>query len=142
MPAQFSGERFGKDAGTQLPPVGEDESVFAGNLWSPDSRYLVGTVQMQPYDAIYDVDTGEYRVLYGPQASGDTRFEGWLPDGRAVVTEGEKRFVVDFDAGSWTPVPDPPVPLEASTLSPGPHGRFLYYIVSSDEADIWIAEIE
>ena len=88
------------------------------------------------------MDTGDYRVLEGPEASGANHFEGWLPDGRAVVTEGEKRFVVDFDAGSWTPVPDPPVPLEASTLSPGPDGRFLYYIVSSDEADIWIAEIE
>ena len=105
---------------------------------------MAGSVRRQRYDAIYDVEAGDYRILVGPEDSGINSLLGWLPDGRAVVTEGEKGFIVDFDAGSWTPLPDPPVPFDGdvSTLTTGPEGRFFYYLVTSDEADIWIAEIE
>ena len=109
-----------------------------------NSRYVAGGVRSQRYGAIYDVETGDYRILVGPEDSGINDFMGWLPDGRAVVAEAEKGFIVDFDAGSWTPLPDPPGPFDGdvSTLRTGPDGRFLYYLVTSDEADIWIAEIE
>ena len=132
-------ELLSKHQGIKLPPVGDSDGVFFADEWSPDGSYLAGSTRGELPPVLYDVELERYRILHG-QEEGRLYFAGWLPDGRAIVNDRTRTWVVDIDAASWTLVQTPSEDMRG--LTPSPDGRWLYFTTYSSEADIWIAEIE
>ena len=117
------------DDATVLPPVGEAEAVFQGWNWSSNSRYLAGRLLGSPGVAIFDFEKGDYRLFDTP-GGGAGVDRGWLADGRALVESEDDLYILDLDSGSFTPVPEPPYPLEdADARVVSPDGRWLYFTV-------------
>ncbi len=123
-----------------LPEVPSGNGSFQPTDWSPDGRWLVGTVGPAPDtdDRVsiwrLDVEAGEYDFLAEGTAA------AWMADGRRVlfrIDDPAGFYVVDTVSRAVQPVNVPPG--ESMVLSPD--NRRAYLVLVEEESDIWMLEI-
>jgi Tol biopolymer transport system component len=133
---------------TALPPVDEEAGVRFGGIgplrWSPDGRYLAGvTIGSMPRPVLFDVERGDYVFLDEDLSPGSAY--AWASDGRVVVVVFDKNEIrlVDVETGassrfaaSWVG------PDDVVQVRPTPDLEWLYYLATSTESDVWLAEID
>ncbi|HYX25261.1 MAG TPA: protein kinase [Thermoanaerobaculia bacterium] len=126
-----------------LPPP-ENGELFAPHAWSPDGRYLAGTLEQGtdesgiPGVVVYSFATNRYERLTdaGSQPI-------WLHDGRTLLyLQGGGIFRVDLKDRTPRPVLAPPANSAFKSLALAPDDRTLYAVRATDEGDIWMLTLK
>jgi Tol biopolymer transport system component len=126
----------------QLPALEGIEAVFSGNAWSPDGKYIGGSITDGSAFALYVVEEQRYRIIEIPGGGGGFVL-GWLPDGRALVGHDSELHALDIESKSLTRVVEPSyLPEDIGFPRLSSDGRWFFVKLQSDEADIWIAKVE
>jgi Tol biopolymer transport system component len=119
-----------------LPPL-EVKRALLPRSWSPDGLTLAGDldfyVSPQSVTLLYSFATRTYRAL--PEARGTPAF---LSDSRRLLVAQHDRIVlVDSLTGRASPV----LPVAAQGISVSKDDRWVTYIESHSEADVWMAAL-
>jgi serine/threonine protein kinase/Tol biopolymer transport system component len=103
---------------------------------SPDGGRLAGTLGGRGI-AVYDFGTGRLERLTDRGQS-----PVWLPGGQALLYLDEGRvFALDLRTGRSQQVLAPRPNSEFRSVSPGPDGKTLYLVRSTDEGGIWMRSL-
>jgi len=131
-------------SGSQQTPQalgGSSPEGFIPMEWSADGTMLVG---WQPLDGrrtivIYSFAEQRYQTF----ATGIGSFPIWLSDNRHVLfREGGKLFVLDRVSGNWREILSLKAPSLIGSYSLSRDNRRLYYTSASNEADVWLLNLE
>jgi len=131
-------------SGSQQTPQALGSSSPEGFIpmdWSADGTMLVG---WQPLDGrrtivIYLFAEQRYQTF----ATGVGSFPIWLSDNRHVLfREGGKLFVLDRVSGNWREILSLKAPSLIGSYSLSRDNRRLYYTSASNEADVWLLNLE
>ncbi len=143
---------YGDDDGFELPPHEDGVHRRSNPRWSPDSRYLPLWTIGGDEITFYDVERGSWVDFDAPGSPTGLRAGSWLSDGRAVMYgDGERRgsvrdpavYVLDLETGAFTPILERwERPADLRQLAITADSRWLYYLVTESEADIWTARLE
>ncbi len=115
--------------------------------WSPDGRWLVGTAwlrdnQMVHRAWVYSVETGIFDFS-APPLTGAARLKGvacWMSDSkRFLLLDGSRLYVVDRVTSRAREIHSLAAPSDGIALSKD--DRTIYFLSSSDQADIWLAQM-
>jgi serine/threonine protein kinase/Tol biopolymer transport system component len=125
-----------------LPPEGGKE-LFAAHAWSPDGRYLAGTLEQTdesgiPGVVVYSFEKSRYERLTdaGSQPI-------WLHDSRTLLYLQDGRiFRVSLDERTPRLVLAPPQSSAFKSLAVAPDDRTLYAVRATDEGDIWMLTLK
>jgi Tol biopolymer transport system component len=110
--------------------------------WSPNGKWLVGTAwplgkPTEDRVFMYSVENGVYHFL-PPPLRGTTR---WMSDSRRILLlDGRKLYVVDGRTSKAREIHSFAFPAAGIALSKD--DRTIYFLRASDEADIWLAELQ
>ena len=134
----------------ELPPYGTDGGDFEATSWSPDGRFVLGTLVSAAGErggvAVHELGGVGYRQL-----TGFGMLPEWLPDSRRAVFQGrpsgpasdrdypgdEGLFLVDREGGGPREVLAlPGVSLGYPAVSPD--GRWLVFVRIVSRADVWM----
>ena len=111
--------------------------------WSPDGRELVGAVRSHDGAttgmALLALADGTYRELPAIAGPGAAQF---LPGGRLVVGTGDRLVLLDLRSGVIREIAKATAGQRIEWLSLSQDGRWLAWLESADESDIWIAELD
>jgi len=129
---------------TPLRGMEIDDGVIQPSDWSPDGRWLLGSVYLPSGEvrgnALYDLAAGRSRRL-SVDARGGFKV-AWLPDGRHILYFTNRDVLVQQDIFTLErrvvaeSLPYPPNQLGSLVISPD--GRTLYYGARQVEANIWL----
>ncbi len=131
----------------EVIPLPLTERGYQGPVlrWSPDGKWLLGiawrrdkVTELRAF--VYSVDTRTFRMspeaLRGPSAGAR-----WLSDSRRIVMlDGNKLYVVDRDTLKGHEIHTFAFP--AAELALSNDDRAIYFVRTSDEADVWLAELQ
>ena len=128
---------------TPLPNITVPGGHLQPTLWSPDGRYLSGTVisgSGAPIGVgVYDFSTGKASKLSDDQQVWAAPF---LPDSKRVVaiTLDNRLLVIDVATGKRRVVPVTlPLPAGRDGVTVAPDGHAVYYGAMHVEANVWMA---
>ena len=124
-----------------VPPFREGFQI-APRAWSPDGKWLVGMTF--PRDRlgdgqafVYSVETHQYQLL--PSLLGF--MARWMSDSRRILDlHDNKLYVADRATGSAREIYA--FPFTAIELVLSSDNRTIYFLRTSEEADIWLAELQ
>jgi eukaryotic-like serine/threonine-protein kinase len=109
--------------------------------WSPDGTMLVGWQPLEKRRTIVVYFFAEQR--YQTFATGRGSFPIWLSDNRHVLfREGGKLFVLDRVSEKWREILSLKAPSLIGSYSLSRDNRRLYYTSASNEADVWLLNLE
>jgi Tol biopolymer transport system component len=121
----------------KLPAMSQDGDWFEPFSWSPDGRWLAGTVRSADGTdvsiGVFSLETHEYERLtdFGSRPS-------WLGDSRRLVFASQgKIFLLDRETKAYREL-FAPEDGDAWAVSISKDDRTLYFSLSRDEADIWL----
>jgi Tol biopolymer transport system component/predicted Ser/Thr protein kinase len=116
----------------KLPPAGGTNEGFNATSWSPDGRWLAGSIAGDV--VVYSFQSGRYSRL-----TGHGSFPHWLHDSsRLLYLDEGKLFLLDARTREVQPVLEPPASSAFCWLSIGPADRFLSLVRGSDEGHVWM----
>ena len=121
-----------------LPPLNVPDTWFAPARWSPDGKKIAGwqarTDGAFTGISIYSIETGTYDRITSDQGS----YPRWLSDSRRLVYyDSSKTYLVDSRSRRVREL------LSASgALAISPDNRWIYFIRSIVESDVWLAHLE
>ena len=133
----------GRPGSEQTPQAlgGDSPHGFIPMEWSPDGTMLVGWQPLHEKRAIVIYTFAEQR--YQTFATGFGAFPIWLNDNRRVLfREGSKLFVLDRMDGKWREILALRSPSQIGRYALSRDNRRLYYTSASNEADIWLLNLE
>ncbi|HVT14891.1 MAG TPA: protein kinase [Thermoanaerobaculia bacterium] len=117
---------------TELPPASGTNEGFNATSWSPDGRWLAGSIDGDV--VVYSFQSGRYSRL-----TGHGSFPHWLHDSsRLLYLDEGKLFLLDARTREVQPVLEPPASSAFYWLSIGPADRFLSLVRGSDEGHVWM----
>jgi len=136
-----------------LPPIDEDGRYLFDPEWSPDGTRLAGVVlranqapSANEGVAIYELDSGEYEIIFEPEEGTEVVGAFWRSDGLGMFFElidsDDSRVLASFDLGSEDLEEYWRAPEGASDLRPASDGSTVYFIQEVEEADLWLATLE
>ncbi|HUF07780.1 MAG TPA: protein kinase [Rhodothermales bacterium] len=116
-----------------------DGGSFAAWSWSPDGKWLSGSVSLAngsrvPGVALYSFDTGKCDVV-----TNFGSFAVWLSDSRRLVfVHGNELWIVDRPTRKTRKLHALPSTINRSSLAVSRDNRAIYFTTGSVEADIWL----
>jgi Tol biopolymer transport system component len=124
-----------------LPALDESGSRFLPVSWSPDGRRLAGTELMtdgrRQGILVYSFDDRRFEKLTGPYGGAV-----WLRDSRRLVfAGGDKLNLIDSRSREIKEILSA-APYSISNVSISADNRTIYFNVSHDEGDIWLATLK
>lgn len=123
----------------EFPPTPNNASFLIWH-WSPDGNCLIGTLMSEnPEDqglAYYSFKTQTYKKV-----SDKAEIPLWLSDSRRIsYASKHKAFILDVQTLKEKEIPLPQ-PEEVSNFGVSHANDLLYYLVESNESDIWLLDI-
>ncbi|HEV7785676.1 MAG TPA: protein kinase, partial [Thermoanaerobaculia bacterium] len=127
----------------KLPRPAGDREVFAAHAWSPDGKFLAGTLEQGEGSAVpgivlYSFDQSRYERLTdaGSQPI-------WLHDGKTLLyLHDGKIYRVSLKDRTPRLVLAPPPNSSFKSLAVSPDDRSLYAVRPTDEGDIWMLTLK
>ncbi|MFY9820262.1 MAG: hypothetical protein WAM82_02705, partial [Thermoanaerobaculia bacterium] len=125
-----------------LPPPEQGE-LFAAQAWSPDGRYLAGTLEQAADESsirgvvVYSFVTKRYQRLTDAGSQ-----PVWLHDSRTLLYLQDGKI---FRVGLQDPprlVLSPPANSAIKSLAVAPDDHTLYAVRATDEGDIWMLTLK
>ena len=134
------GRVWDPDSLETLPPA--DGGEFRASSWSPDGRCLAGSLPKADRRSgigVYCFDTRTYRQFtdYG-------WYPRWMPDSRRIIfsVAGESAiYLLDTLSGKVREI-FTVAPNAVQVVAPARDGRWIYFGLISDEADVWMMSVE
>ncbi|HEY4563088.1 MAG TPA: hypothetical protein VIJ36_08910, partial [Thermoanaerobaculia bacterium] len=126
----------------KLPPPESDKEIFAAHAWSPDGKYLAGTLEQGessvPGIVVYSFEKNRYERL----TDGGTQ-PIWLHDARTLLylLDG-KIYRVSLQDRTPRLVLAPPPNSSFKSLALSPDDRSLYAVRPTDQGDIWMLTLK
>jgi serine/threonine protein kinase/Tol biopolymer transport system component len=126
-----------------LPPIESGREIFAAHAWSPDGKFLAGTLERGegsplPGIVVYSFEKNAYERLTdaGTQPI-------WLHDGKTVLYLRDGK-IYRVGLGDRTPrlVQAPPPNSSFKSIAIAPDDRSLYAVRPTDEGDIWMLTLK
>ncbi len=119
----------------------EDGLNFTPRGWSADGRKIVGVLRTRDgvpvAGGVYSLDDASYRRV--PKVFGDL---ACLADGRRVVASNLKRVeLVDLATGAARELAAAPPGYEIQSVVVSRDEKWIAWIESADESDVWVAEL-
>jgi hypothetical protein len=120
----------------KLPPFPVDEQLFNAWNWSPDGRMLAGFLNRDDGVAIYTPAEETFRRV--TSAGSDPV---WLKDSRRLLYHSKGRIhLIDSESGVTRElVSIVPEEIARRGFAVSPDDRYIYFSVSTTEADVWLA---
>ena len=121
----------------KLPPFPVKGLLFNAWNWSPDGRKLAGFLNRDEGIAIYTPADGTFRTV--TSAGSDPV---WLKDSRRLLYHAKGRIhLTDSESGVTRElVSMGPEEIAGRGFAVSPDDRYIYFSVSTTEADVWLAE--
>ncbi|MFQ5700840.1 MAG: protein kinase [Acidobacteriota bacterium] len=124
-----------------LDPVDDEGRGFIALRWSPDGRALSGPIidkdGTNAGNAIYDLDSGEYRSV----SASSSPLE-WLPGGRGLLFANASEIqLFDETAGTTRDLLSMDN-IQGLSIHVSSDGKTLYFAGGPMEADVWLMELK
>jgi Tol biopolymer transport system component len=126
-----------------LAPLGETGLDFWPSSFSPDGRRIAGALYSSAANpvggAVYSLEDRSYRRI----PTGDAAALLFLPDGRRLLLVSRREIrLFDLEKGGVRTLVAAPERGEINSAALSRDGRSLAWHESTDESDIWLAELE
>ena len=126
-----------------LAPVADADLDFWPSSFSPDGRRIAGALYSAAANpvggAVYSLEDRSYRRI----PTGDAGTLLFLPDGRRLLlVSGRQIRLFDLETVGIRTLVTAPEGGEIGAAALSPDGRVLAWHESTDESDIWLAELE
>jgi Tol biopolymer transport system component len=132
-----------------LPPWNDEDGIFNVSAWSPDGKWLSGSFLSRVDErfhyegfGVHSLETGEYERLLEKDEPEGGFSSLWLSDGRRLLlSNGEKVFLLDRETRQYREIYSAE-PDSVSLKRLSKDDRTLYWLRSSNQADIWMLTLE
>ena len=133
------GKPWGAQKPEKLPPFPGDGQLFNGWNWSPDGRVLAGFLNRDDGIALYSLASRSFRRI-----SEHGSDPVWLSDSRRLLfLDKGKIHLLDTASGTLRELLSVmPEEIARRGFAVSPDDRYIYFSISTTEADVWMVEFE